>query len=88
MAELFKIDFPEGKDFSTHHFDTMVANFLKDGKKSGLEDAFFLMRLDEMARSVEKKEEFKAQVFSFFEKAYGLNTTTPTQDSHVEQQPQ
>ena len=71
--DLFKIDLPSGKKFTSFDFDTLITNLLKDGKKEGFQNALFLTRLQAMAERVKLKEDFRESVFSFYQDAFGLD---------------
>ena len=89
--DLFKIDLPSGKKFTSFDFDTLITNLLKDGKKEGFQNALFLTRLQAMAERVKLKEDFRESVFSFYHEAFGLdgqNQDKKSSENHTDPIPE
>ena len=72
--DLFKIDLPSGKKFTSFDFDTLITNLLKDGKKEGFQKVLFLTRMQAMAKRVKLKEDFGESFFTFYQDVFGLNS--------------
>ena len=90
-TDLFKIDFPKEKQFTSYDFDSIIEDRLKDGQKPGFQNALFLIRLNEMAKRVKFKEKFGQNLFTFCRDAFGLSEPSKTSpiilDGQDDQQP-
>ena len=89
--DLFKIDLPSGKKFTSFDFDTLITNLLKDGKKEGFQNALFLTRLQAMAERVKLKEDFRESVFFFFFEVFrldGQNQDKKSGENHTDPIPE
>ena len=90
-TDLFKIDFPKEKQFTSYDFDSIIEDRLKDGQKPGFQNALFLIRLNEMAKRVKFKEKFGQNLFTFCRDVFGLSEPSKTSpiilDGQDDQQP-